>query len=412
MSHICRVNEALRELVVITTHDDNLERQYKEVCAQCSKLFSDLDRAKREVFKLRGKISIAEMTPERIRIEMNREREKHRAQQMDREVCVDRSDELAEMLGEKPVRKHKHRFQTPSPIPVTRAPKKRARHTDIPPPVEGCQCSVCKTVQGLGSTMLIPIGLDSIQSGQQLMLGDRVIVKGQRPGAVRYLGKLEDHKTEVGNEVFAGVQLDHPMGLHNGTFNGKRYFSCPAKHGVFLPLRDVICVTNRAVVPLSDSLALKRAKRRQEAEERAKRQVLLEQEREYQAKLEKLRENEQKRYSLEDINVLSLETPHTSSKTPARRDLLLTGIQTVEKASQIHSTDFSKAKPDSEIREMRNRMDSLLLKSRSIYDETHRSNTLNNREKQPESLSGFPGSAVKEGTGGQGGREVSISVTH
>ena len=92
---------------------------------------------------------------------MNREREKHRAQQMDREVCVDRSDELAEMLGEKPVRKHKHRFQTPSPIPVTRAPKKRARHTDIPPPVEGCQCSVCKTVQGLGSTMLIPIGLNS-----------------------------------------------------------------------------------------------------------------------------------------------------------------------------------------------------------------------------------------------------------
>ena len=399
------MNEALRELVVITTHDDNLERQYKEVCAQCSKLFSDLDRAKREVFKLRGKISIAEMTPERIRVEMNRQKEKHlRVQQMDREVNTDRSDELAEVLAERPVRKHKHRFQIPSPIPVTRAPKKRARHADIPPPVEGCQCSVCKTVQGLGSTMLIPIGLNAIQSGQQLMLGDRVIVKGQRPGTVRYLGKLEGHKTEIDNEVFAGVQLDHPMGVHNGTFNGKRYFSCPAKHGVFLPLRDVICVTNRAVVPLSNSLALKRAKKRQEAEERAKRQVLIEQERKYQSKL---KENEQKRYSLEDINVLSLETPHTSSKTPARRDLLVAGIQTVEKARQIHSTDFSKAKPDSEIREMRNRMDSLLLKSRSIYDETHRSNTLNTREKQPESLSSFPGSAVEEGR-----KEVSISVTH
>ncbi|KAI6655227.1 hypothetical protein LOD99_2515 [Oopsacas minuta] len=396
-----QVNEALRELMVITTHDDNLERQYKEMCAQCSKLFSDLDRAKREVFKLRGKISIVEMTPERMRIEMNKQKERDmkKAQQVDRDLHESRTDELAQVLNERPIRKNAPRLPIPAPIPVTRIPKKRARHTDIPPPVEGCQCSVCKTVQGLGSSMIVPVGIESIQSGQQILLGDRVIVKGQRPGTVRYLGKLEDHKNDLGNEVFAGVQLDYPVGVHNGTFNGKRYFSCPAKHGVFLPLRDVICVSNRAVVPLSTSLALKRAKKRQEAEEKAKKQ-LIEQERAYQSGIKYLNEIEQKRYSMDNINVLSLETPLTSYKKLEKKISLDSG-------KLIQSTDFSKTTPDKEKLEMRNRMDNLLLKSRSIYDEKHPSHVISSREMQPESLSRY---GRPDGTGGQGRRECMAAV--
>ena len=361
------MTEALRELMVITTHDDNLERQYKEVCAQCSKLFADLDRAKREVFKLRGKISISEMTPEHIRAEVNRQKEREaKAQQASRTA-----DEFTQVLGERPAQ----RQVVPGPIPVTRLPKKRAKHMDIPPPVDGCQCSVCKTVQGLGSAVLIPVGLESIQSGQQVLLGDRVIVRGQRPGTVRYLGKLEGHRTEIDNEVFAGVQLDHPAGVHNGTFNGKRYFSCPAKHGVFLPLRDVVCVTSRATVPPTTSLALRNAQRRQEADERARRQHSEEQ---GQMRRE-LKELVERHRSMEDSNVLSLEIPDESKK-PAK--------------------------------EMGSRMDVLLQKSRSIYDETHPSHSVGNRDLQPVALSGYLRSAMGEGEAGrQGRREVTISAT-
>ena len=366
--------------MVITTHDDNLERQYKEVCAQCSKLFSDLDRAKREVYKLRGKISISEMTPERIRVEVNRQKEREARTQQESRTA----DEFTKVLGERPVQ----RQVVPGPIPVTRVPKKRARHMDIPPPVDGCQCSVCKTVQGLGSAVLIPVGLESIQSGQQVMLGDRVIVRGQRPGTVRYLGRLEGHRTEIDNEVFAGVQLDHPAGVHNGTFNGKRYFSCPAKHGVFLPLRDVVCVTSRAAVPLSSSLALRNVQRRQEADEKAKRQQSMER---TQIRKE-LKELMEKHRTL-DTNVLSLETPG------GRKE-------------RVRSPEAGRR--EAEIKEMESRMDVLLQKSRSIYDETHPSHSVGNRDLQPVALSGYLRSAMGEGegeTGRQGRREVTISAT-
>ena len=376
--------------MVISTHDDNLERQYKEVCAQCSKLFSELDRAKREVFKLRGKISISEMTPERIREEVNRQREREaKALQTNRGLSEGRTaDEFTQVLGERPA----HRHVVPGPIPVTRIPKKRARHMDIPPPVDGCQCSVCKTVQGLGSAVLIPVGLESIQSGQQVLLGDRVIVRGQRPGTVRYLGKLEGHRTEIDNEVFAGVQLDQPAGLHNGTFNGKRYFSCPAKHGVFLPLRDVVCVTSRAPVPPSNSLALRNSQRRQEADEKARRQHVIDQ--------ELVHQSGQKHGSREDANVLYLETPGKSGKKPAKRE------------PQPHAIGSPDAARELETKGVSSRMDVLLQKTRNIYDETHPSHNVSNRDSQPVALSGYLRSAMGEGdTGRQARREVTISAT-
>ena len=398
---------------MITTHDDNLERQYKEVCVQCSQLFSNLDRAKREVFKLRGKISISEMAPERMKTEMNRQRERAlREKRANADLQESRADGLSEVLGEcetkKTARIHSRRQTCPEPIPVTRIPKKRARHMDIPPPLEGCQCSVCKTVQGLGSVMLIPVGLESIQSGQQVILGDRIIVKGERPGTIRYLGKLEGHRTEVDNEVFAGVQLDHPTGRHNGTFNGKRYFSCPPKHGVFVPMRDVICVTSRAIMPQSSSLALKKARQRQEAEDKARRQFLVDQETSYQEDLRRLKKVHQ--FDLaEDVNVLSIETPALASpKKPVRKETFDAGA---ERGKQLRPIDQSRVLPGSEVKEMRNRMEGLLEKSRSIYDEIHPSHSIGNRDLQPESLSSYLRSTREEETGRQGRREVTISGT-
>ncbi len=36
-----------------------------------------------------------------------------------------------------------------------------------------------------------------------------------------------------------GVQYDEPMGKHDGTVNGKKYFECPNKYGAFVKVSNV-----------------------------------------------------------------------------------------------------------------------------------------------------------------------------
>lgn len=45
------------------------------------------------------------------------------------------------------------------------------------------------------------------RSGQQLMLGDKVIVKGERLGYVAYIGKLD---FDIFDQIYIGVCLDMP----------------------------------------------------------------------------------------------------------------------------------------------------------------------------------------------------------
>mmetsp|Transcript_43339 Transcript_43339/g.99881 ORF Transcript_43339/g.99881 Transcript_43339/m.99881 type:complete len:427 (+) Transcript_43339:61-1341(+) len=57
-------------------------------------------------------------------------------------------------------------------------------------------------------------------------VGERVMWKGE-PGTVRYFGKVGFSAGE-----WVGVQLDKPIGMHNGTVFDVTYFDCPPKTGI------------------------------------------------------------------------------------------------------------------------------------------------------------------------------------
>ena len=66
-----------------------------------------------------------------------------------------------------------------------------------------------------------------------------------KTGVVRYMGVM-DSKFEDG-ELFAGIKLDDPLGENDGVMRGKRYFSCPDKHGIMVPAANVAMLLPREV---------------------------------------------------------------------------------------------------------------------------------------------------------------------
>ena len=47
-------------------------------------------------------------------------------------------------------------------------------------------------------------------------------------GYLRYCGP-----TEFASGVWAGIELDEPLGKNDGSIGGISYFKCPSNHGVF-----------------------------------------------------------------------------------------------------------------------------------------------------------------------------------
>uniref|UniRef100_A0A915Q4V6 CAP-Gly domain-containing protein n=1 Tax=Setaria digitata TaxID=48799 RepID=A0A915Q4V6_9BILA len=66
-------------------------------------------------------------------------------------------------------------------------------------------------------------------------IGDRVIVSGGKYGRLRFLGN-----TDFKDGVWAGIELDQPVGKNDGSVQGKRYFTCKAPYGLFAAASKVI----------------------------------------------------------------------------------------------------------------------------------------------------------------------------
>jgi len=73
------------------------------------------------------------------------------------------------------------------------------------------------------------------EEARHLQIGDLVEVRGEigasvRRGRVRYIGPTDFAK----DGTWVGVEFEGPVGLNDGSVDGKRYFTCPALHGSFL----------------------------------------------------------------------------------------------------------------------------------------------------------------------------------
>ena len=58
--------------------------------------------------------------------------------------------------------------------------------------------------------------------------------KREKCGVLRYIGT-----PEFADGTWCGIELDEALGKNNGSIHGIRYFSCEARHGVFVPVGKV-----------------------------------------------------------------------------------------------------------------------------------------------------------------------------
>ncbi|VDM63504.1 unnamed protein product [Angiostrongylus costaricensis] len=73
-----------------------------------------------------------------------------------------------------------------------------------------------------------------VQGQSRFDIGDRVVVSGGKHGSVRFIGE-----TEFAQGIWAGIELEQPLGKNDGSIQGKRYFTCKPPYGVFVLVSKV-----------------------------------------------------------------------------------------------------------------------------------------------------------------------------
>ncbi|CDQ74945.1 unnamed protein product [Oncorhynchus mykiss] len=91
-----------------------------------------------------------------------------------------------------------------------------------------------RTMTGSGSVSNLSETDSAKKTRRELRLGDRVLVGGNKSGAVRFMGETEFAKGE-----WCGVELDEPLGKNDGAVAGSRYFQCLPRYGLFAPVHKV-----------------------------------------------------------------------------------------------------------------------------------------------------------------------------
>ncbi|ELA41338.1 uncharacterized protein VICG_01578 [Vittaforma corneae ATCC 50505] len=77
-----------------------------------------------------------------------------------------------------------------------------------------------------------------------IQINDRIILKNNLRGVVRYIGPVEGR-----SEEWVGIELEEPKGSNNGAIGGTRYFYCPEGHGLFVKYERL----TRRMTSLGDS---------------------------------------------------------------------------------------------------------------------------------------------------------------
>ncbi|KAA3674271.1 CAP-Gly domain-containing linker protein 3/4 [Paragonimus westermani] len=121
-----------------------------------------------------------------------------------------------------------------TPARSTTAPPVRTSKINHPVP---CTSSISAkvTLQSLGLSLNDRVCIGSGNTSHaKLDVPARCFDVGCRIGKLRYCGPVG-----FASGIWVGVELDQPLGRHNGTVAGVQYFSCAAKHGVFSPIGRV-----------------------------------------------------------------------------------------------------------------------------------------------------------------------------
>jgi dynactin complex subunit len=66
-------------------------------------------------------------------------------------------------------------------------------------------------------------------SATPLTVGQSVLVHSKHRAVIRFLGA-----TDFAEGEWVGLELEKPIGKHEGTVLGRTYFSTPKKHGTFV----------------------------------------------------------------------------------------------------------------------------------------------------------------------------------
>lgn len=121
-------------------------------------------------------------------------------------------------------------------VPLNRVSKFPSSCNLTPPPSASGSCSNSSSSSTgghrQGSPKSLPSHLPSSGKAEEFRIGDRVTVtmlNGVRhAGTIRFRGE-----TKFASGLWYGVELDNPEGRNGGSVQGVKYFSCPAKHGLF-----------------------------------------------------------------------------------------------------------------------------------------------------------------------------------
>ncbi|XP_022079126.1 uncharacterized protein LOC110973031 isoform X2 [Acanthaster planci] len=247
----------------LSEEKQELERKYHEVCNERTRLEEDLHKARQEVIDLRNQLCISEALHEESKIcDLRIENELHGSWlDASKDITDNQSENCINLPALSPT-EHLRRHSNPkaslasssvptsvSPHPPSQPRTQSPPHPPSPHFLAGCLCTPCQKLQQEGARQVLPSQGYTMMRGLNhsftIHLDDHVATKGDRTGLIRYIGHLDNANST--QAVYVGLELDAPVGRHDGFTHGKRYFWCHRNHGLFVPVQDIAAIIKKPV---------------------------------------------------------------------------------------------------------------------------------------------------------------------